>query len=68
MRGYDKWKLRDGNPSIIVASCEQCGGEIYLSEAYYKTNLGNVHEECYEEFAECALDAEVVEGLDGLVR
>lgn len=67
IKGYDNWKL--SNPrdrEVVVAECEHCGGEIYLSEEYKRTNHGKVHEDCFEDFAVDVLKAETVEGFEGL--
>lgn len=50
---------------VIVGFCEHCGGEVYLGDEHYRTNEGRVHQECFMEFAESVLDAELVEGLEG---
>lgn len=65
---YDGWKTKTPRDiEVIVAECEQCGTEIYLHNPFYKTNHGKVHEDCFEEFAEEALEAELVEGFEGLI-
>jgi hypothetical protein len=62
IKGYDEWKTKLPKERII-GYCEQCGGEIY-SEPHWKTVDGRVHEECFDEFAQLALEAEMVDGVE----
>lgn len=60
MDNYDEWKLKVPHENV-VSKCEECGAEIY--DTYYKTNIGNVHYECFEEFVDSFLELELIEGL-----
>lgn len=55
---YDKWKLDSGqDDEKTVGKCEHCDREIYEGDEIYETSEGDVHEDCFQEFAETALDA-----------
>lgn len=63
IEGYDDWK--HGIPvEVVLSHCEECGAEIYLHNEYYKTNKGNVHYDCIEEFSLGCLEAELIEAVD----
>jgi hypothetical protein len=65
---YDEWKTRTPRDvEVIVDYCEQCGGEIYLHNPFYRTNIGRIHEDCFDDFAYATLGAELVEGFEGLL-
>ena len=39
----------------VCACCDQCGGEIYCGEEYYRINGENVCEDCFCDFARILL-------------
>ena len=39
----------------VCACCDQCGGEIYTGEEYYRINGENVCEDCFCDFARTLL-------------
>lgn len=50
--GYDKWKTENGEKEeIVVSTCTYCSEEIYEGEPIYVTYDGDVHEECFIEYA-----------------
>jgi len=52
---YDEWIARVETDKVFC-ECEHCSEGIYMGECYIETNEGNVHEECYREFAKEMLD------------
>lgn len=41
----------------VVYLCEHCGEPIYEGEEFVRTNDGNLHDDCFDEFAWNYLDA-----------
>ena len=39
----------------VCACCDQCGGEIYCGEGYYRINGENVCEDCFVDYARSLL-------------
>lgn len=66
INGYDEWKTRIP-VEVVVGECEHCGAEIYMDNEHYRTNQGRVCEECFQEFAEGFLEAELVSGIEGVL-
>lgn len=52
---------------VSVGKCEQCGGDIYMHNTFYRTTKGRVHEDCFDEFSHDYFQAELVEGIEGLL-
>lgn len=52
---------------VVVDECVQCGCHIYLHNTFYRTNMGRVHEDCFDDFAYATLGAELTEGFEGLL-
>lgn len=46
----------------VYACCDQCGGEIYMGEAYHRINGENVCEDCFEDYARLLLRPFLVGG------
>ncbi len=66
IKDYDSWKTRVP-VEVVVGDCEHCGAEIYMENEHYRTNLGRVCYDCFDEFAENTLEAELVTGLEGVL-
>lgn len=49
---YDEWKLSTPwDKEKVAFQCEHCHEPVLVGEEFIKTNYGDVHDSCYEEFA-----------------
>lgn len=63
IKGYDDWLITQP-PEILLGHCEECGDEIYLSQDYYKANVGKIHKDCFEVFSLGYFNAELYDGSE----
>lgn len=58
--GYDRWRLASPPEPPLVGYCLECGSDVYKGQECYKLPDGYVHLDCFKEYAEAVLDAEIV--------
>lgn len=54
---YDRWKTSTPDDEKVSFYCDNCGEAIMVDEEYVETSEGDVHMDCFDEFAREHLDA-----------